>query len=365
MNALWRRLSLDPILAVLLTRAMDRHAFAMIANKVRRMRMQSSWKRAPTTRLAGAGCALALIAGMAAAAVSQERLEQGSGIMKACAGDVGRLCPGTLPGGARIQDCIQSKMGQLSKPCLGALLDAMAGASFKVCKDQTYALCAAAKCNVFDGVAYCQCDVKHGDSISLPFPTGSGEDVCSINAAGADNKYMMSAYSLPEQLASPQGGGAVYTCPGDTSDGTYAQCDGGLCFPSSEETSFPGFDKPMQKGQIICSCPIKEAKPHTSQAGYQILGPYPCDKSFFRYCKGATANSRTGSKIYVGAPIGAAARLAVLLNGHASPINECGVETRSVSVGPTVEQRKPRAASPDLPTHAPRAAERPQTVHGR
>jgi hypothetical protein len=23
---------------------------------------------------------------------------------------------------------------------------------------------------VFDGVAYCQCDVKHGDSISLPFP---------------------------------------------------------------------------------------------------------------------------------------------------------------------------------------------------
>jgi hypothetical protein len=43
----------------------------------------------------------------------------------------------------------------------------MAGQSFKVCKNQTYALCAAARCNVFDGVAYCQCDVKHGDSISL------------------------------------------------------------------------------------------------------------------------------------------------------------------------------------------------------
>ena len=54
------------------------------------------------------------------------------------------------------------------------------------------------------GVAYCQCDVKHGDSISLPFPTGKGEDVCSINAAGANNKYMVSTYSLPEQIASPQ-----------------------------------------------------------------------------------------------------------------------------------------------------------------
>jgi hypothetical protein len=26
---------------------------------------------------------------------------------------------------------------------------------FKICKGQTYALCAAARCNVFDGVAYC------------------------------------------------------------------------------------------------------------------------------------------------------------------------------------------------------------------
>jgi hypothetical protein len=76
--------------------------------------------------------------------------------------------------------------------------------SFKVCKNQTYALCAAARCDVYDGVAYCQCDVKHGDSISLPFPMGKDEDVCSVNAAGADNKYMISTYSLPESIASPQ-----------------------------------------------------------------------------------------------------------------------------------------------------------------
>ena len=85
-----------------------------------------------------------------------------------------------------------------SKGCIDKVLDKMAGQSFKVCKNQTYALCAAARCNVYDGVAYCQCDVKHGDSISLPFSMGKDEDVCSVNAAGADNKYMISTYSLPE-----------------------------------------------------------------------------------------------------------------------------------------------------------------------
>jgi hypothetical protein len=74
-------------------------------------------------------------------------------------------------------------------------------------------------------------------------------------------------------------------------DGAYAQCDSGLCFPSTEETTFPGFDKPVPEAQIIFSCPITQA-----------IGPYPCDKSFLRYCKAVTANSRTGSMIYVGAP---------------------------------------------------------------
>ena len=219
-----------------------------------------------------------------------------------------------LPDVGRIKACVQDKMGQLSKGCLDTVLETMAGQSFKVCKNQTYALCAAARCNVFDGVAYCQCDVKHGDSISLPFPMGKGQDVCSINAAGADNKYMISTYSLPESIASPQGGGAAYTCSGDGS-GAYAQCDGGICFRSTEETTFPGFDKPVPKGQIICSCPITQAKPGEDAQGYQILGLYPCDKSFFRYCKGDTANSKTGSTIYVGAPIGTAQALAVQLNG--------------------------------------------------
>jgi hypothetical protein len=53
------------------------------------------------------------------------------------------------------------------------------------------------------------------------------------------------------------------------------------------------------------------------------LGPYPCDKSFFQYCKGFFANTKTGSTIYAGAPVGAAQVLAIQLNGTVPPINEC------------------------------------------
>ncbi len=162
--------------------------------------MRSSWKRAAKARLIGAGVAVSLmsLSGAATPALAQERLEQDFGIIKACAGDVWRLCSDVLPDIGRMKECMQNKMGQLPKTCLDKLLDAMAGSSFKICKDQTYALCAAARCNVYDGVAYCQCEEKHGDSISLPFPMGKGEDVCSVNAAGSENKYMVSTYSLPE-----------------------------------------------------------------------------------------------------------------------------------------------------------------------
>ena len=69
-----------------------------------------------------------------------------------------------------------------------------------------------------------------------------------------------------------------------------------------------------------CSCPITKS---TAAQSYQILGPYPCDKSFFKYCKGTIATSKTGSTIYVGAPVGTAAALAVQLNGKVPPLNEC------------------------------------------
>ncbi len=273
-------------------------------------------------RLIGAGFAFALmLAGAAAPSMAQEGFNEDLSVVRACASDVWSLCSDVLPDVGRVKSCVQSKMGQLSKGCLDKLLDKMAGSTFKICKDQPYALCAAARCNVYDGVSYCQCDVMHGDSISLPFALGKGEDVCATMAAGANNKFMVSTYSLPESIASPKGDRAVYTCQGDEG-GSYAQCDGGLCFKSTEETTLPGFDKPVPKGQIICSCPITTSTGANAKS-FQILGPYPCDNSFFKYCKSATANTKTGSTIYVGAPAGTAAALAAMLNGKVPPLNEC------------------------------------------
>ena len=109
------------------------------------------------------------MAGAATPSMAQDAFSQDITTVKACASDIWRLCSDVMPDVDRVKSCVQSKMGQLSKGCLDDLLDKMAGSSFKICKNQTYALCAAARCNVYDGVAYCQCEVKHGDSISLPF----------------------------------------------------------------------------------------------------------------------------------------------------------------------------------------------------
>jgi hypothetical protein len=158
-----------------------------------------------------------------------------------------------------------------------------------------------------------------GDSITLPFNYDS-QDICSINAAGAENGYMASTFSLPPSVQPPSGDMAVYDCPGVTSDGAYAQCDGGICFTSTEGKSFPGFAGPLMQNELICSCPITQPTP-PNQVGFQIAGPYPCQDTFFKYCKSATANTKTGSTIYVGAPTGAAALLSKLLYGKVPNIN--------------------------------------------
>lgn len=198
---------------------------------------------------------------------------------------------------------------------------------FKVCENQTYALCATASCFVMDGVSYCRCKVKSGDSISLPFNYNRRRDVCTANAEGEKNGYMVSTYSLPQSIVAPYGEKALYDCPAGTSNGAYAQCDGGVCFTSSEGQSFPGFDKPIKKHEIICSCPITVASP-TAMTGYQIVGPYPCQQSFFRNCMKATANTRTGAQIYVGAPTGAGRLLTRELYGYVPPLNHCRLDHR-------------------------------------
>ena len=94
---------------------------------------------------------------------------------------------------------------------------------FAICQAQRYALCAAASCLVYNQVAYCKCEVKFGKSISVPLTLPDG-DVCAVNKQGYGNGYMMSTYSLPQSVIAG-GAQAIYTCPGNTSDGAYAQCD--------------------------------------------------------------------------------------------------------------------------------------------
>lgn len=190
-----------------------------------------------------------------------------------------------------------------------------------ICKKQRYALCAAASCLVYNQVAYCKCDVEFGKSISVPYSIAEG-DICSVNRQGYGNGYMMSTYSLPTSVVSG-GKQAIYTCPGDTSDGAYAQCDGGFCFASTRARRFPGFDRRLKANEIMCSCPITVADPGSSTVGYQIVGPYPCQQEFFENCNSAVANTDTGSSIVVGAPTGSARLLTLELDGSVPELNHC------------------------------------------
>ena len=327
--------------------------------------MQSSWKRAAKARLAGTGFAVALIAGMAAPSVCARAVATGfrdhEGVRRRCLASL----HWNHTGGERIQECIQSKIGQLSKPCLSALLDAMAGASFRVCKDQTYALCAAAKCNVFNGVAYCQCDLKHGDSISLPFATGNGEDVCSINAAGADNKYIVSTYSLPEQIASPRE--AVRSTPVRVTPQTA---------PTPSATAAYASQAPRRRRFQVSTSPCRRDKssalarsPRRSPARHRRdIKSSGLTRATSRSSDIARAPPPTAIRVQrsmSAPPIGTAARLTALLNGHAPPLNECGVEIKPVSLGPNAGERRHRGGLPGLPTHTHSAAESPETARGR
>jgi hypothetical protein len=204
---------------------------------------------------------------------------------------------------------------------IGVPPKADAAPGFKICEDQTYALCALASCFVLNGVSYCKCVVKNGDSISLAF-NYSGGDVCSINADGVGNGYMLSTFSVPVE-ARPGGNKAIYTCPAATSDGAYAQCDGGTCFTSTRGQEFPGFAEPLKNNEIICSCPITEADPSSALIGHQIAGPFPCQASFFANCRNASAHTRTGGTVYVGAPTGVTAFLSKELTGSTPTFNQC------------------------------------------
>ena len=226
-----------------------------------------------------------------------------------------------VPRTAAALEPIRDGRGQLPKIAGATVPDETR--PFAICDDQTYALCATAPCFVFNGVAYCKCDVEHGDSISLPFSYDSDQNVCTANAAGVGNGYMISTYSLPDSLRAPGGDMALYTCPAATSNAAYAQCDGGYCFESTRGQSFPGFAQPLADGEIICSCPITVANPETAYVGFQIAGPWPCQQEFFDNCNSPPAGKSTGDTIYVGAPTGTGVFLTKLLDGDVPPLHRC------------------------------------------
>ena len=206
--------------------------------------------------------------------------------------------------------------------CLSATFAAAAKPEpYAICSNQTYALCAAASAFVYQELSYAKCIIKRGDSISAPPLTydanGTARNICDVNAEGVAGGYMMSTFSLPDEVRKG-GSKALYTCPGG-STGDYAQCDGGTCFKSTSGNYFPGVGK-IAAGEIVCSCPITKPTTVNAPFGFQFIGPYPCKKSAFSACR---RNARNGVIIPVGSPPGAGRILTEALYGQQYPINEC------------------------------------------
>src|SRR5271170_4727425 len=113
---------------------------------------------------------------------------------------------------------------------------------FVICDKQRYALCAAADCFVYNGLAYCKCDVLHGDSISLQLsyttPAGETQNICDVNQQGTHSGYMMSTFSLPAGVEKG-GDSAVYTCPGTANAGSGVAATVASVSKAAEESGFP------------------------------------------------------------------------------------------------------------------------------
>ncbi len=230
---------------------------------------------------------------------------------------------------------------------------------FLILKNQSYALCATANCFNYNQLAYCKCDVLRGDSISEPFDFGINQNICTLNQDGRKNGYRASTFSYPEDVASPGGNSALYTCPGEANKnrfinngyparGTYSQCDGGICFTSTRGKSFPGFPKRLRRNEIMCSCPYSTSCENLSESptGYQISGDYngQCSVDECSKCNnGALSESdcslpnpilliANGDDIPVGAPAGTPEILSCLLlgSGNVPNTNSCVCQCESV-----------------------------------
>ena len=232
--------------------------------------------------------------------------------------------------------------------------------SFLILNNQSYALCATADCFSFNQVAYCKCDLLKGDSISAPFDYDDNQkNICTLNQQGKTNGFRASTFSFPDDVAFPGGKTAIYTCPGVTNKGegvaargSYAQCDGGLCFTSTKGKLFPGFDDELLLNEIICSCPFaticEPASVNPVGLGYQMSGTYSpeegpgpgvggCSPEACGLCSaGALTEEQCDlpnpigqigiqENIPVGGPTGISTALSILLlgEGNVPPENSC------------------------------------------
>lgn len=170
-------------------------------------------------------------------------------------------------------------------------------------RNQKYALCAGAVTFNFDGITYARCRLKDGDSLALKhqYKGGDAQTVNTIGNAPGNRAFMVSTYSPPDSSEY-----ALYSC---SSKGSFAQCNGGICFTNTTGNKFPGLGR-LSKNEIICSCPI------TTQKNYHVTGPAKCPTSRSKYdaiCgKGSESKGTAdGASLYIGAGGPPAATLAM------------------------------------------------------
>jgi len=192
-----------------------------------------------------------------------------------------------------------------------------------ILESQPYALCAGAPAFNFDEITYAKCVTLQGNSLSLPqhfpFPPVNNNpgNISTINK-GAPNRggYIVSTYSPPVGATQPNGNLAVYSCDG----GTFAQCDGGLCFTSTTGNKSPLWGH-VSKTEIVCSCPIV-----TTSRSFEVMGPNPCPNTaaeFDAVCGSNISKANNGATIFIGSPPDGFENGAQCLLGHPVPLNHC------------------------------------------
>lgn len=186
--------------------------------------------------------------------------------------------------------------------------------------NQRYALCAGAETVNFDEVTYAKCKLMRGNSLSagLQYPEPANPTFNAVPRSGniatvnqgppARKGYVVSTYSPPAGAIAPRKELALYTCD---SGGSYAQCDGGLCFTSTRGKTSPLWGK-VGPQEVICSCPVV-----TTDTSFQVFGPGQCPTTQAAYdavcAKNATAKNN-GAILYIGSPTGGPEAFAACLS---------------------------------------------------